>query len=40
MDYANKIILADEEKTIDEIQTKIPLELNNQYNIVRSTPYF
>ncbi|MFR7880316.1 MAG: hypothetical protein ACLU5J_01660 [Christensenellales bacterium] len=22
MDYANKIILADEEKTIDEIQTK------------------
>ena len=29
-----------EEKTIDEIQTKIPLELNNQYNIVRSTPYF
>lgn len=40
MDYANKIILADEEKTIDEIQTKIPLELNNRYNIVRSTPYF
>ena len=35
-----KIILADEEKTIDEIQTKIPLELNNRYNIVRSTPYF
>lgn len=40
MNYANKIILADEVEIIDEIKTKIPKQFNNQYNIVRSTPYF